>query len=102
MLLVIYGVVAFATEFMSDAATTALLAPVAVALAQGLGQPPEPYVVTVAMASVTAFLTPMAPHSNLVVYGPGGYRFWDVARVGAPLTVGIALTVTLVAPLLWR
>ena len=90
------------TEFMSDAATTALLAPVAVALAQGLGQPPEPYVVTVAMASVTAFLTPMAHHGNLVVYGPGGYRFWDFARVGAPLTVGIALTVTLMAPLIWR
>ena len=102
VLLVIYGVVAFAIEFMSDAATTALLAPVAVALAQGLGQPPEPYVVTVAMASVTAFLAPMAHHGNLVVYGPGGYRFWDFARVGAPLTVGIALPVTLIAPLLWR
>jgi len=36
------------------------------------------------------------------VYGPGGYRFWDFARVGAPLTVAIALTVTLMAPLIWR
>jgi di/tricarboxylate transporter len=102
VLLTIYGVVAFVTEFMSDAATTALLAPVAAALANALGQPPEPYVVTVAMASVTAFLTPMAHHGNLVVYGPGGYRFWDFARVGAPLTVAIALTVTLMAPLIWR
>ena len=102
VLLTIYAVVAFVTEFMSDAATTALLAPVAAALAQALGQPPEPYVVTVAMASVTAFLTPMAHHGNLVVYGPGGYRFWDFARVGAPLTVAIALTVTLMAPLIWR
>jgi len=102
VLLVVYAVVAVVTEFMSDAATTALLAPVAAALAQGLGHAPEPYVVTVAMASVTAFLTPMAHHGNLVVYGPGGYRFWDFARVGAPLTVGIALAVTLIAPLLWR
>jgi di/tricarboxylate transporter len=102
VLLAIYAVVAIVTEFMSDAATTALLAPVAAALAQGLGHPPEPYVVTVAMASVTAFLTPMAHHGNLVVYGPGGYRFWDFARVGAPLTVLIALTVTSIAPLLWR
>jgi di/tricarboxylate transporter len=102
VLLTIYAVVAFVTEFMSDAATTALLAPVAAALAPALGQPPEPYVVTVAMASVTAFLTPMAHHGNLVVYGPGGYRFWDFARVGAPLTIAIALTVTLMAPLIWR
>jgi di/tricarboxylate transporter len=102
VLLTIYGVVAFVTEFMSDAATTALLAPVAAALAKALGQPPEPYVVTVAMASVTAFLTPMAHHGNLVVYGPGGYRFWDFARVGAPLTLVIAITVTLMAPLIWR
>jgi di/tricarboxylate transporter len=101
VLLAIYAVVAVATEFMSDAATTALLAPVAAALAQGLGQPPEPYVITVAMASVTAFLTPMAHHGNLVIYGPGGYRFWDFARVGAPLTVLVALTVTWLAPLLW-
>jgi di/tricarboxylate transporter len=55
------------TEFLSDAATTALLAPLAAALAQGPGRPPEPYVVTVAVASVTAFLTPMARHGNLVV-----------------------------------
>jgi di/tricarboxylate transporter len=102
ILLALYAVVALVTEFMSDAATTALLAPVAAALAQGLGQPPEPYVVTVAMASVTAFLTPMAHHGNLVVYGPGGYRFWDFARVGAPLTVLIALTVAVLGPLLWR
>ena len=94
VLLTIYAVVAFVTEFMSDAATTALLAPVAAALAQGLGQPPEPYVLTVAMAS--------AHHGNLVVYGPGGYRFWDFARLGAPLTVAIALTVTVMAPLIWR
>lgn len=67
----------------------------AVALAQGLGHPPEPYVVTVAMAAVTAFLTPMAHHGNLLVYGPGGYRFGDFARVGA-------LAVTGLAQLLWR
>ena len=102
VLLAVYAVVAVVTEFMSDAATTALLAPVAAALAQGLGHPPEPYVVTVAMASVTAFLTPMAHHGNLVIYGPGGYRFWDFARVGAPLTVMIAITVAVIAPLLWR
>lgn len=102
ILLVLYAVVAIVTEFMSDAATTALLAPLAAALAQGLGHRPEPYVATVALASVTAFLTPMAHHGNLVVYGPGGYRFGDFARVGTPLTVLIAITVAAIAPLLWE
>ncbi len=101
VLLVLFAAVAVITEFMSDSATTALLAPVAAALARGLGQPPEPYVVTVAMASVTAFLTPMAHHGNLLVYGPGGYRFGDFARVGTPLTVAAALTVAGLPPLLW-
>ena len=101
ILLALYAVVALITEFMSDAATTALLAPLAAAMAQGLGHAPEPYVVTVAMAAVTAFLTPMAHHGNLIIYNPGGYRFWDFARAGTPLTVLVALVVATIAPLLW-
>lgn len=102
ILLVLFGVVAVITQFMSDSATTALFAPVAVALAQALDRPPEPYVVTVAMASVVAFLTPIGHHGNLLIYGPGGYRFADFVRVGAPLTALAALVVVLVAQLLWR
>jgi di/tricarboxylate transporter len=87
---------------MSDAGTTAIFAPVAAALATALGRPPEPYVVTVAMAAVVAFLTPIGHHGNLLVYGPGGYRFGDFVRVGTPLTLISAAVVTLLAPLLWR
>jgi di/tricarboxylate transporter len=101
VLLVLFGVVAVITQLMSDAATTALFAPVAVALAQALDQPPEPYVVTVAMASVVAFLTPIGHHGNLLIYTPGGYRFADFVRVGAPLTAVAALVVVFVAQILW-
>jgi di/tricarboxylate transporter len=101
ILLALFAVVAVITQFMSDSATTALFAPVAVALAGALGQPPEPYVVTVAMASVVAFLTPIGHHGNLLVYGPGGYRFADFLRVGAPLTVIAALIVAWLAPLVF-
>ena len=101
VLLAIFAVVAVLTQFMSDAATTALFAPIAVALARGLGHAPEPYVVTVAMAAVGAFLTPIGHHGNLLVYGPGGYRFGDFVRVGTPLTVVVALIVVVLAPLLW-
>jgi di/tricarboxylate transporter len=58
-------------------------------------------VITVAMASVVAFLTPIGHHGNLLVYGPGGYRFVDFVRVGAPLTVLCAIVVTVIASLLW-
>jgi len=102
ILLVLFTVVAVITQFMSDAATTALFAPIAVALAQALGRAPEPFVVTVAMASVIAFLTPIGHHGNLLVYGPGRYKFWDFVKVGTPLTVICALIVALLAPLIWR
>ncbi len=102
ILLVLFTVVGIITQLMSDAATTALFAPVAVALAQALGHAPEPYVVTVAMAAVAAFLTPIGHHGNLLVYGPGRYQFADFVRVGAPLTVLVALVVMFLAPLLWR
>ena len=101
VLLALFTVVAVITQFMSDAATTALFAPVAVVLAQALGHPPEAYVVTVAMAAVAAFLTPIGHHGNLLVYGPGGYQFTDFVWVGTPLTVLVALIVTWLAPLLW-
>ncbi|MEP7198242.1 MAG: SLC13 family permease [Chloroflexota bacterium] len=102
ILLLIFVVVGLVTQLMSDAATTALFAPVAVALAQALGHPPEPYVVTVAMAAVAAFLTPIGHHGNLIVYGPGRYQFADFVKVGTPLTILVALVVAWLAPQLWR
>jgi len=102
VLFALFAVVGVVTQLMSDSATTALFAPVAVALAEALGHAPEPYVVTVAMAAVVAFLTPIGHHGNLLIYGPGGYRFSDFVRVGAPLTLVCAAVVVLLAPLLWR
>lgn len=102
ILLAIFAVVGILTQFMSDAATTALFAPVAAALALSLGHSPEAYVVTVAMAAVASFLTPIGHHGNLLVYGPGRYHFADFARVGTPLTILTGLIVVLIASFLWR
>ena len=102
ILLIIFTIVAFITQLMSDAATTALFAPVAIALAQALGHPPEAYAVTVAMAAVAAFLTPIGHHGNLLVYGPGRYQFGDFVKVGTPLTIVVALVVAIIASMLWR
>jgi di/tricarboxylate transporter len=53
------------------------------------------------MASVSSFFTPIGHHGNLLVYGPGRYRFSDFLRVGTPLTILVALVVTLLALLFW-
>jgi di/tricarboxylate transporter len=98
MLFLITGLI---TQVMSDAATVALFGPIAIALARGLNLSPEPFVVTVAMAAVTSFFTPIGHHGNLLVYGPGRYQFSDFVRVGVPLTLIIALIVAFMAPMLW-
>lgn len=101
ILLMLFIVTGIVTQVMSDSATTALFAPIALALAQSLQLPPEPLVVTVAMASVTSFFTPLGHHGNLLVYGPGRYQFADFLRVGIPLTLVVALIVSFMAPILW-
>jgi di/tricarboxylate transporter len=102
ILLLIFAIVAIITQLMSDAATTALFAPIALALANMLGQVPEPYVITVAMAAVTSFLTPIGHHGNLLVYGPGRYQFSDFIKAGTPLTVIIAVIVVYLSLAMWR
>jgi di/tricarboxylate transporter len=101
ILLALFLTAGVITQIMSDAATTALFAPIAIALAQGLNLRPEPFVVTVAMAAVTSFFTPIGHHGNLLVYGPGHYQFGDFVKVGVPLTLIVAGIVAFMAPLLW-
>lgn len=101
ILLALFLTTGILTQIMSDAATTALFGPIALALAQGLNVPPEPFVVTVAMAAVTSVFTPLGHHGNLLIYGPGSYRFSDFLRVGIPLTLMAAIIVSMMAPILW-
>jgi di/tricarboxylate transporter len=102
ILFALFAVVGVVVQFMgSDSATTALFGPLAIALAMALGHAPEAYIVTVAMAAVTAVLTPMC-HHNLLIYAPGGYKFTDFFKVGAPLTLLAGLIVATLAPMLWH
>jgi di/tricarboxylate transporter len=101
ILLALFLTTGIVTQIMSDAATTALFGPIAIALAQGLNVPPEPLVVTVAMAAVTSVFTPLGHHGNLLIYGPGQYQFSDFLRVGIPLTLLVAMIVAFMAPILW-
>ena len=101
ILLALFLVTGVVTQIMSDAGTTALFGPIAIALAVSLNLRPEPFVVTVAMAAVTSFFTPIGHHGNLLIYGPGGYQFGDFVKVGVPLTLIVAVIVSLMAPILW-
>jgi di/tricarboxylate transporter len=101
ILLALFLTAGIVTQIMSDSATTALFAPIAIALARDLNLAPEPLVVTVAMAAVTSFFTPIGHHGNLLIYGPGGYQFSDFVKVGVPLTFIVAVIVSLMAPMIW-
>jgi len=101
VLLVFFITAGIITQILSDSATVALLGPIAIALARSLQTAPEPYIITVAMAAVTSFVTPIGHHGNLLIYGAGNYKFSDFLRVGTPLTLIVAIIVILLAPMLW-
>lgn len=101
VLLALYWSAALVTQMLSDAATTVLLGPIALALALALGQPPQPFIVCTALGAVTAFLTPIGHHGNLLILNPGQYTFGDFLRIGVPLTIGISLVSVWLAQWLW-
>ena len=95
-LLVVFLFTTLLTEVMSNAATVAMLIPIAGQLAQGLDQPPMAFIYAVLFGASQSFLSPVGYQTNLMVFGPGRYRFLDVTRYGAPLT----LLMTLLVPFL--
>ncbi|TAK38894.1 MAG: SLC13 family permease [Lysobacteraceae bacterium] len=101
VLLVLFSAAALLTQILSDSATTVLLGPIAISLAASLGQPPTPFVVVTALGAVVAFLTPIGHHGNLLILGPGQYRFGDFLRIGLPLTAVIAVVSAWLAQWLW-
>ncbi len=101
VLLMLFALAGLLTQILSDSATTVLLGPIAVELAQSLGMTPTPFVVITALGAVVAFLTPIGHHGNLLILGPGQYRFGDFVRVGVPLTVLIAFVCAWMTQWLW-
>ena len=104
LLIVLTGVFVITSvfsQFISNTATTVLMAPVAILMAQNLGLSEMGLLMTVAIAASTAFATPVASPVNMLVMAPGGYKFVDFLKIGTPLIV-IALVVVLVmVPMLY-
>jgi di/tricarboxylate transporter len=66
-----------------------------------LGANPQTFVLAVIIGASTSFLTPIGHQANLLVYGPGGYRFTDFMRVGGLLSLFLLITILIVLPILW-
>jgi di/tricarboxylate transporter len=99
-LLMIFLTTTILTQVISNAASVALFAPVAIQLSSNLNLPPTALLITVLFGASQSFLTPMGYQTNLMVFGPGRYRFFDVTRYG----IGLTVLMTLMIPglILWK
>src|SRR5690606_1555238 len=98
MLIMSYVTVMLLTEIITNNAAAMLMLPTVLAMTQSAGLNTEPFVFAVMMTASASFATPIGYQTNLMVYGPGNYRFTDFLRVGIPmnLVVGTTTVITLI------
>lgn len=89
------------TGLITNNAAALLMFPVAIATAQQAGLDPRGFAVAIAVAASVDFLTPIGYQTNTMVYGPGGYRFGDYARLGTPLTLMVVAVLVILVPIVW-
>ncbi len=89
------------TQFMSNTASTALLAPIGIAIAAGLGADPKAVLMAIAVAASCAFATPVGTPPNTIVLGPGQYKFMDYVKAGLPLIVVCFIITLIIVPIVW-
>jgi di/tricarboxylate transporter len=102
--LVLSGVIlltSISTHVLSNNATAILLLPIAISAAQGLGVDPKPFIIAVCFGASACFATPIGYQTNLLVYGPGGYRFSDYFKLGMPLNLLVWVTGSIFIPRIW-
>ena len=88
-------------ELITNKAAVLLVFPIAIATADSFGINPRGFALAVAVAAATSFLTPIGYQTNMMVYGPGGYRFTDYLRLGIPLTVAVVAVILVGVPIIW-
>lgn len=90
-----------ANAFITNNATAVLIFPIGMSAAHALQTDPRPFAIAICIAASASFLTPVGYQCNMMVYGPGGYRFGDYARLGAPLTLIVIATTVMLVPVFW-
>jgi di/tricarboxylate transporter len=89
------------TELITNNAAAALVFPIAMNAAVEMNVNPTPFVIVIMMAASASFSTPIGYQTNLMVYGPGGYRFTDFFKIGIPMNIMLGVLSVLLAPLIW-
>ncbi len=97
----LYILTAMATMIIPTAALVVLMSPIVLSAMSDLGVAPETAMMAVAMAASASFTSPISHPANILVMGPGGYRFIDYLKVGVPLTIVVFITVMVLLPILW-
>ena len=98
---VLYLISNVLTQFMSNTASAALLAPIGISIAQSIGADPKPVLMAIGIAASMAFATPMATPPNTLVLGPGGFNFNDYVKVGVPLCIITFIASVIIIPIFW-
>lgn len=98
---ILYLVAVLMTSIMSNNSAAIVLIPVALSIGNQLGVDTRPFIFTICFGASTSFMTPMGYQTNLMVYGPGSYRFGDFVKAGAPLNVLFWLLATIFIPMIW-
>jgi len=101
VLAVVYLVTSILTAAITNNAAVALMFPIVLGLSERLGVSPMPFLIALMMAGSASFATPIGYQTNLMVYGPGGYRFVDFLRIGIPMNLLLAAIAVGLIPLIW-
>lgn len=99
LLVVVFVLACVMTNFMSNTATTALLVPISISIAQGMGADPSAVVMATVIAGSCAYATPIGMPANTMVLAPGGYKFTDYAKAGLPLILVSTIVSLILLPI---
>ena len=97
----LYILTAMATMIIPTAALVVLMSPIVLSAMADMGLQPETAMMAVAMAASASFTSPISHPANILVMGPGGYRFVDYLKVGVPLTIVVFIAVMFLLPIFW-
>nr|WP_299379314.1 SLC13 family permease [uncultured Halomonas sp.] len=102
VLALVYLMTVIFTELITNNAAAVLMFPIAMAVAEQLDVSFMPFAIAIMVAASASFMTPLGYQTNLMVMGPGGYRFSDYLRIGAPLSALVAITAIMLIPVIWE